>query len=147
MEEWDTYSLQIVEKEDVIPASTLPSMLPLLSASEDEEDSSEVTCNWTSSDAEDAAGSILPDITAETFSDTHRTDLQGCTFAFPSEYTTMEMFQQGMPLGMPVNTSVTPPVESKTGNTDLTVLKSGLDYIRQFSTSPTSDTEVMSTIL
>ncbi|XP_044030201.1 uncharacterized protein LOC122865602 isoform X2 [Siniperca chuatsi] len=120
VEEWDTNSLQIIEKEDEIPASTLASTLPLLHVSEDEGDSPEITFNWIQRDTEDATGDILPDITAETFLDIHRTDPQSSPFAFSSEYTTMEMFQQGMPQGMPVNTSVTEAMESDPEDTDLT---------------------------
>lgn len=146
VEEWYTNSLQIVEKEDVVPASALASMLPLLHASEDEGDSPEMTCNWIQRDTEDATGDVPPDVTAETFS--QRTDLQTSPSAFPSEYTTMEMFQQVMPQGVPANpTSVTQATESELEDTDLTVVKSGLDYVRQCSTSPILDSEEMSTIL
>lgn len=143
MEEWDTNSLQIVEKEDVIPASTLPSMIPLLHASEDDVDSPEMTCNWIQGDTEDATGDISPDITTETLPDVQRTNPQSSPFAFSSDYTTMEMFQQGMPPGIPVNTSVSQAMESEPEDTDLTVVKSGLHYIGQFSTSPNSDSKEM----
>lgn len=153
MEEWDTNSLQIVEKEDVTPARTLPSMLPLLQASEDEDedeanedeadkDSSEMTRSWIPRDAEDSTGN-LPDIAAETFSHIQRTDVQSSPFAFSSGYTTMELFQQGMPPAGTANTSVTHAVESEPEDADTTVLKSGLDYIRQLSTSPVLDNEEM----
>lgn len=140
-EEWDTNSLQIVAKEDVNPASTLPSMLPLLRASVDEDDSAQMTCNWIQRDNEDSSGDILPDINAETILDIHRTDQQ--TSAFPSGYTTMEMFQQGVP--QPANTSVTE--ESKPAGTDFTVMKAGQDYIRHIIASPMLDIEGTSTIL
>ncbi|XP_035524312.1 interleukin-31 receptor subunit alpha [Morone saxatilis] len=135
VEEWDTNSLQILEKEEVIPASTLAS-LPLLCATEDEEDSSEIICNWFHRDAEVSSGDILPDITAETSSGIQRTDLQISPLAFTCGYTTMEMFQQGM---LPNTPTVTQAMESKAGDMDLTVVKSRLDYIRQFSTSPVLD--------
>ncbi|XP_049460879.1 leukemia inhibitory factor receptor isoform X1 [Epinephelus fuscoguttatus] len=143
VEEWDTNSLQIVEKEDVIPASTLPSMIPLLHASEDDVDSPEMTCNWIQGDTEDATGDISPDITTETLPDVQRTNPQSSPFTFSSDYTTMEMFQQGMPPGIPVNTSVSQAMESEPEDTDLTVVKSGLHYIGQFSTSPNSDSKEM----
>ncbi|XP_051268114.1 interleukin-31 receptor subunit alpha isoform X2 [Dicentrarchus labrax] len=136
VEEWDTNSLQILEKEEeVIPASTLTS-LPLLHATEDEEDSSEIICNWFHRDAEGSSGDILPDITAETFSGIQPTDLQISPLAFTCGYTTMEMFQQGM---LPNTPTVTQAMESKAGDMELTVVKSRLDYIRQFSTSPVLD--------
>ncbi|XP_070781171.1 interleukin-31 receptor subunit alpha [Enoplosus armatus] len=146
VEEWDTNSLQIVEKEDVEPASTLASVIPLLHASEDEGDSPEMTCNWIQRDTEDATGGTLPDVTAETVSDARRTDFQSSPVAFSSEYTTMEMFQQVMPQGLPAMASVTEAMEREPEDTDMTMVKSGLDYIRQFSTSPFLDSE-MSTVL
>lgn len=117
VEEWDTNSLQIVEREDVIPNSASPSILPLLHAPEDDGDSQEMTCNWIQSDTEDANGDIPPETSQQT-------EVQSSPFAFSSDYTTMEMFQQGMPQGMPANTSVIQPED-----TDLTVGKSELDYI------------------
>ncbi|XP_074473398.1 interleukin-31 receptor subunit alpha [Sebastes fasciatus] len=145
VEEWDTNSLQIVEKEDA--ASTLPSMVPLLCASEDEADSPEMTRNWIQRETEDATGDIPPNITAETLPDIQQTDPRSSPLAFPSGYTTMEMFQQGMPQGVPADASVTQATESDPEDTDSTVVKSGLDYIGQFSTSPISDSEEMSAIL
>ncbi|KAM9338712.1 leukemia inhibitory factor receptor [Symphorus nematophorus] len=140
VEEWDTNSLQIVEKEDEIPASTLPSTLPLLPASEDEEDEAELTC--IQRDGQDAAGVNSPYITAETFTDIQRTERQTPPpVALTTGYTTIEMFQQG---NQPANASVTQ--ESKPEETDLAMVRSGLDYVRQFSTSPTTDNEEMSTI-
>ncbi|XP_030291005.1 leukemia inhibitory factor receptor [Sparus aurata] len=143
VEEWDTNSLQIVEKEDVIPASTLTSMLPLLHPSEDEEDSEDMSGEWFQRDSEDPSDDIFPDDTIESFSDIQRTDLQTSTQVFPTGYTTMEMFQHGMP--QPVSTPVTQEAESV--EADLTAVKSSLDYVRQFSTSPILDSEDMSTIL
>ncbi len=143
VEEWYSNSLQIVEKE-VIPASTLAAMLPLLHASEDEGGSPDMTCSWIQRDTEDATGDALPDVTAETFS--RQTDFQTSPFAFPSEYTTMELFQQVMPQGVR-NTSLTQDTESEPEDTDLTAVKSGLDYVGQFSTSPVLDSEEISSIL
>lgn len=137
VEEWDTNSLQVVEKEVVIPAN-----LPLLHASEEEGE----TCNWIHRDTEDATGGILPDATTDTVSNMPRTDLQSSPFAYSSEYTTMEMFNQVMPQCIPANTDVTEAEKSESEDTDLTVVNSGLDYIRQFSSSPTMDSK-LSTIL
>ncbi|XP_041816671.1 leukemia inhibitory factor receptor [Chelmon rostratus] len=106
VEERDTNSLHIVEEEDVIPASMSPSMPLLLHASEDKEDSPETTCPWVQTDNEGTDGDIPPDVTAETFSDIRQTDLHTSPFAFQSGYTTMEMFQQAMPQGVPANMSV-----------------------------------------
>ncbi|XP_068562652.1 interleukin-31 receptor subunit alpha [Cebidichthys violaceus] len=132
VEEWDTNSLRLVEKEDATPASASPSMLSLLHASEDEGDSAEMTRDRIQRDTEDAAGDVPPDGAEGTFPDIRRTDTQSSPFAFSSEYTTLDMFQRGMP----ANTSVTQATENKPEDTDSTVVKSGLDYIRQFSTSP-----------
>ncbi|XP_038588961.1 interleukin-31 receptor subunit alpha isoform X2 [Micropterus salmoides] len=146
VEEWDTHSLHIVEKENVVPASTLASMLPLLRASDNEEDSTEMTRSWIHSDTEDATGDIDRDSNAETFSANQQTHRQSPPFAFSCDYTTMEMFQQVMPQGVPANTSVTQAIESEPEETDLTGVKSGLDYVRQFSTSPTCGSEEMSMV-
>ena len=143
VEEWDTNSLQIVEKEDVLPASTLTSMLPHLHSSEDEEDSEDMSCEWFQRDSEDPSDDIFPDDSTELVSEIERTDLQTPTQAFPTGYTTMEMFQQGMP--QPVSTPVTQ--ENEPEEADLTAVKSSLDYVRQFSTSPILDSEDVSTIL
>lgn len=145
VEEWDTNSLQVVEREDVIAASTLPSTPPLLHDSEDEGDSAEMTCNWIQRDTEDAAGDILPYIRAETFAGIQQTDLHTSPLAFASGYTTMEMFQQVTPQGVPANASVTQ--ESKSEEADLTVVKSGLDYVRKISASSILDNKDTSTIL
>ncbi len=138
MEEWDTNSLQLVEREVVIPASPLPSVLPLLHASEDEEDAA-MTCDWNQRDTEDADGDSS-DITEETLSDIQRTNHQAAPPAFFSGYTTMELFQQGNPQGLPANTSVTQEIKLET---NLTGVNSTFDYIRQFSTSPTFDSQEM----
>ncbi|XP_008274360.1 interleukin-31 receptor subunit alpha [Stegastes partitus] len=130
VEEWDTNSLQIVEKEAVIPASTLPSAL--LCAAEDEEDSPEMICDWFQMDTDSAAGEISPEDTTDTLLETQQTNIQNAPLVFSSGYTTMEMFQQGMPQGLPVNTAATEAVESQPE--DMTVSKSGMDYLRQFST-------------
>ncbi|KAM8742846.1 interleukin-6 receptor subunit beta [Acanthopagrus schlegelii] len=143
VEEWDTNSLQIVEKEDVLPASTLTSMLPHLHSSEDEEDSEDMSCEWFQRDSEDPSDDIFPDDSTELVSEIERTDLRTPTQAFPTGYTTMEMFQQGMP--QPVSTPVTQDTEPE--EADLTAVKSSLDYVRQFSTSPIMDSEEVSAIL
>lgn len=142
VEEWDTNSLQIVEKEAAIPAN----MLPFLHISEDEGDSAEMTCNWMKRNTEDATRGILPDATIDTRSNMPQTDIHNPPLAFSSEYTTMEMFNQLMPQGIPANTDDTQAGESESEDTDLTVVQSGMDYIRQFSTSPTLESE-LSTVL
>lgn len=149
MEERDTNSLHIVEEEDVIPASMSPSMPLLLHASEDKEDSPETTCPWVQTDNEGTDGDIPPDVTAETFSDIRQTDLHTSPFAFQSGYTTMEMFQQAMPQGVPANMSVARESEPEEADRahQRTIVKSELDYVRQFSTSPILDNEDISTIL
>lgn len=145
VEEWDTNSLQIVEKEAVIPASTLPSVLPLLCAADEEEDAPEMTWDWNQTDTDSAAEEMSPGDTTDMLSDTQQTNLQSPPMVFSGGYTTMEMFQQTMPQGVAVNTAVTQVMESQPENT--TVLKSGMDYIRQFSTSPSLDSEQLSMIL
>eukprot|EP00064_Thunnus_orientalis_P013958 superscaffoldBa00002348_g13999 len=148
VEEWDTNSLHIVEKEAVIPVITLPSTIPLLRDSEDEEESPEMTCDdWFQRDSDDTTGDIIPHATADAFSDTQQTNLQSSPCAFSSEYTTMEMFQQVIPQGTLANTSVTEAMESEPEDIELTVMKSGLDYLGHFGTSPVLDSEEISTFL
>lgn len=146
VEEWDTKSLQIVEKEAVPPANISPSMLPLLCGLDSEGDSPDVTCNWIQRQTDDAAGDGSSDNTTDTLMEAQQTDLQSFPFAFPTGYTTMEMFQQVMPQG---STAVIHDMESEPEDTDSPLLSSrkGLDYVRQFSTSPVSDSDQMFTIL
>ncbi|KAF3849297.1 hypothetical protein F7725_015794 [Dissostichus mawsoni] len=147
VEEWDTNSLRIVEKQEVIPASPLPSMLPLLHASDDEEDSTEMTCNWIQGDTGDSTEEIPSDITGKILPDINRIDPQSSPFTFPCDYTTIEMFQQGIPQSMPARTSFSQDTESDPEDTEWTVVKSGLDYMSQFSTSPILDGKEISAIL
>lgn len=142
VEEWDTNSLQIVEKEAAIPAN----VIPFLHTSKDEGDSAEMTCNWIQRDTEDVTGGFLPDATTGTRSHVPQTELHSPPLAFSSEYTTMEMFNQLMPQGIPADTVATQSEESESEDTELTVVRTGMDYIRQFSTSPTLESE-LSTIL
>ncbi|AWP15568.1 putative interleukin-31 receptor subunit alpha-like [Scophthalmus maximus] len=132
VEEWDTDSLRIVEKEGVV----LPSVLLLLHDSkdeedeEDEEDSSEAICNWTL-DTEHAGGHVVPDDTTDAVS-----DFQSSPVAFSSEYTTLESFQQLMPQGNPAITQ-----DLGSDPPDTTVVKLRLDYVKRFSASPTLGSE------
>ncbi|XP_033951177.1 leukemia inhibitory factor receptor isoform X2 [Pseudochaenichthys georgianus] len=147
-EEWDTNSLKIVEKQEVIPASPLSSMLPLLHASDDEEeDSTEMTCNWIQGDTGDSTEEIPSDIAGQIIPDINRIDPQSSPFTFPCDYTTIEMFQQGIPQSMPARTSFSQDTESDPEDTEWTVVKSGLDYMSQFSTSPILDGKEISRIL
>ncbi|XP_035766200.1 protein sidekick-1, partial [Neolamprologus brichardi] len=145
-EEWETKSLHIIEKEAVAPATILPAMLPLLCGLDKRGDSPGITCNWIQTETDDGTGNISPNNTTDTLLETQQTDLQSFPFPFPSGYTTMEMFQQVMPQSI---TAVTQDMESDPEDTDLTVFnpKPGLDYVRQFSTSPVSDSDHLSTIL
>lgn len=121
-------------------------MLPLLCGLDKRGDSPGITCNWIQTETDDATGNISPNNTTDTLLETQQTDLQSFPFPFPSGYTTMEMFQQVMPQSI---TAVTQDMESDPEDTDLTVFnpKPGLDYVRQFSTSPVSDSDHLSTIL
>ncbi|CAJ1070418.1 interleukin-31 receptor subunit alpha [Xyrichtys novacula] len=127
VEDGETNSFQLVENEEQSP---VPSMLPLLHGMEDDEDQPEMTSGWIDSAAEDTAGDTLP----RTASDIPRTVLQGPAFVFPTGYTTIEMFQQGMPGGVQANISLTQDaLDSDPEVTDLTTMASRLDYVRQFS--------------
>ncbi|XP_028273409.1 protein sidekick-1 isoform X2 [Parambassis ranga] len=136
VEERDTESLQLVEKVAATPASTSPSTIPLLHHSGDETDSAGATCNWMQTDT----GSMTGDFMSDEFKtlDTQRTVVQSSPLTFSSEYTTIEMFQQAMPQPAP---SV---LEAEAA--DVTVVPSRMDYIRQFSSSPTSEGEHLSTV-
>ncbi|XP_053195483.1 interleukin-31 receptor subunit alpha [Scomber japonicus] len=148
VEEGDTDSLHVVEKEAVIPESTLQSTLPLLHHCEDEEELPEMTLDdWIQRDNDDDTGDDIPRVPADTLSETQRTNLQSSPFAFSSEYTTMELFQQAMPQGTPANTSVTEDMESEPEDIDFTVVRSDLDYVRQFSTSPVEDWNVTDEVI
>lgn len=101
VEEWDTNSLQIVEQEKAIAASASPSTPPLLRDSEGEEDSAEMTCDWVQGDAGDAPGDTPPPYSHEqTLTDTQRPS----PLVFASGYTTLEMFRQVTPQGVPADT-------------------------------------------
>lgn len=124
VEEGDTNSLQIVEKEEA--ADTLPSLL--LQHSEDEGRSAEASTALVQSD--DAAAAA-PYVHADMFGYGAKTDLHVCPPAFASGYTTMEMFQQAMPQGSPAST---PADQGRYPEmADLMVGNARLDYIRRFS--------------
>ncbi|XP_030004398.1 protein sidekick-2 isoform X2 [Sphaeramia orbicularis] len=144
VEEYDTNSLQIIEKEAAIPVSVLPSILPLLHNSEEEEDVPEVTCDGMQRDSEDATGDGAPDNPA----DTQHTDLDRSQFVFTSGYTTMEMFQQQV-MPQTAQTAAPQDVESEPEKvTAWTVVRPGLDYIHQFSIDRlVLDHEDISTVL
>ncbi|XP_008421701.1 interleukin-31 receptor subunit alpha [Poecilia reticulata] len=134
VEEWDTKSFQILEREAVIPSQTL-SMLPHVRTCED--DSLEMAHAWSERDGDSTADN---DDTTNTLLDTQRTHFQSSPFTFAGGYTTMEMFQQLTPQWTMEGGSNTPSIEGEPE--DFTVLKSmRLDYVRQFSTSPPSDSE------
>lgn len=136
-EEWDTKSFQILEMEAAVPPQTLSSMLPHVRTCED--DTLEMAHAWSEGDGDSAAD----DDTADTLLDTQRTHFQSSPFTFAGGYTTMEMFQQLTPQWVAEGGS-----NIKGEPEDLTVLKSvRLDYVRQFSTSPPSDSEFTSTLL
>lgn len=136
MLEWDTSSLQLLEKE-----TTFPSMLPLLHDSEDE--GTETASNWIHRDSEDADGENLPEATADASLNVQQTNLQSSPLVFSGGYTTMEMFQQVMPQASCANTqTVTQATDSDAADACVTVVRSGLDYVRQISTSPTLGCEM-----
>lgn len=136
MEEGDTNSLQIVEKEEDV--DTLPS--PLLQPSEDEGRSAETS---TALVQRDDAAAAAPYIHADMLACGAKMDLHVCPPAFASGYTTMEMFQQAMPQGEPAST---PADQGRYPQmADLMVGNAKLDYIRRFS--GTSITDDMFTIM
>ncbi|XP_023194627.1 interleukin-31 receptor subunit alpha-like [Xiphophorus maculatus] len=141
VEEWDTKSFQILEREAVILPQASSSMLPHVRTCED--DTLEMARAWSERDGDSATDD---DDTADTLLDTQRTHFQSSPFTLAGGYTTMEMFQQLTPQWMTEGGSNTPGIEGEPE--DFTVLKSKrLDYVRQFSTSPPSDSEFTSALL
>lgn len=94
MEERDTDSLQIIEKEQASAACTSASVALLLHGTEDEGDSA--ICKWAQEDTEDAPVDMLIDV--------HQTDLHAAPLAFAGGYTTMETFRQAMAQEVPLTT-------------------------------------------
>lgn len=105
--ERDTSGLRVVEKEDAIP-STSTSTVPLLG---EEEEAPETTRNRIQRDHEDETGDIRVHGTEETLPDPRSSPL-----AFSGDYTTLEMFQRGMP----ATTSGTQTTQSKPEEPDST---------------------------
>ncbi|KAM9841630.1 leukemia inhibitory factor receptor [Aulostomus maculatus] len=129
VEEWDTNSLQIIEEQPAVPVSALPSAFSLLCDTEGEE----MSCDRIQTDTDDATGDTTTNITADTSLDLGQTNLPEAPLAFTGDYTTMEMFQQGVL----ANTAVTQVVQIE--DMDFAVVKSG--YVRPFSSSPVPDNE------
>ncbi|XP_029372082.1 leukemia inhibitory factor receptor-like [Echeneis naucrates] len=130
-EECDSNSFQLLEREAEVLSNTMPSLLPFLCGSRAEGSSLQTTADWIQNDPEEGTGNVRSDETTDTFSNVRQTDFQSSPLAFSSGYTTMEMFQQV------TNTAVTQDAESDSEDAHWTVVKSRLDYMRQFSTSPT----------
>lgn len=130
MEEGDTNSLQIIEKEEA--ADALPP--PLLQHSEDEGRSAEASTTLVQ---RDDAAAAAPYVHADMLGYGAKTDLHVCPPAFASGYTTMEMFQQAMPQGAPAST---PADQGRYPEmADLMVGNTRLDYIRRFSDTSITD--------
>lgn len=102
MEEWDTDSLQIVQKEQAITACISAEMPSLLDGPEDE------------------------------FGDVQETHVDDTPVA--GGYSTMETFRQAVLVSTLVSQEREPGV---------TVLRSQLDYIRQFSADSTWDNQTL----
>lgn len=119
VEERDTDSLQIIEKERANAACTSASVTLLLHGTEDEGDSA--ICKWAQEDTEDVPGDMLTDV--------QQTDLHAAPLAFASGYTTMETFRQAM--AQEVSLTTWANEGRKPEGTDVTAVKSGLDYVRQ----------------
>lgn len=102
-----------------------------------------MTSKRSQKDLDGDAGALSPVLEADSVLEKQRADCLGCTVAFTSDYTTMEMFQQMMPQ-TPAHEVI--PTGMKTKSEEFTVVRTKLDYVRQFSTSSTSDCQQMSTI-
>lgn len=135
VEEWDTDGLQVIENNNMVLPGHVPFFFPLLSETEEVKDSLEITCDWIQTDTEDAAED--DNATAST------TNFQQTTFAFSSDYTTMEMFQQAMPkAATAVNTAVSQDIEG-----DAAGGGGSSGHVGQCDTSPTLASEEMATVL
>lgn len=104
-----------------------------------------MTCNWIQMDTDSTAGDNAPDDTTETLLNTQQSDIQSSPLTFAGDYTTMEMFQQLICQDVELDATDTAVNEKDMDNIMLKALTS--DYVRQFSTSPPSDSDHMSTIL
>ncbi|XP_076020492.1 leukemia inhibitory factor receptor isoform X2 [Genypterus blacodes] len=132
VEEWDTISLQIIEKEPLTADGSLQSVLPHLHDLEEEDNSPAATGNWIQIQTENPSTDALPGDTQAMFTNTQQTDLQSSPLALSSDYTTMELFLQGALQSVPTIKQAT---EIQPDRTDLTVVRSGPGYLRQFSTN------------
>lgn len=76
----------------------------------------------------------LLDGSEDDFGDVKETQLSAAPIALGGGYTTMEMFQQAVSLSTPVSQEREP---------DVTVQRTQLDYVRQFSTDSTWDNQAL----
>lgn len=138
VEEGDTDSLQIVDRDgqqEEAAASAAEALLPWLpqdKEDEEEEDKDHFTETLTASIQERPAGAaadIQPYIPADTFTGGPRVDLhKGPPPAIASGYTTLEMFQQATPQGVPASAQTTRQTEEEE-------VKPRSSCIRQLSTN------------
>lgn len=103
-----------------------------------------MTCNWIQSDTDSTAGENPPNNTMDTLLETQRTDLQSSPLTFGGDYMTMELFQKVCQVEE-TDATVTAVIENNSDNKTVKALR--LNYVRQFSTSPPSDSEHVSTSL
>lgn len=102
-------------------------------------------CNWIQLDTDSTAGDNPPDNRTDTLLETQRPDLQSSPLTFGGDYMTMELFQKLICQDEETDATVTAVNENNLENMTGKALR--LDYVRQFSTSPPSDSEHMSTCL
>ncbi|XP_029920645.1 interleukin-31 receptor subunit alpha [Myripristis murdjan] len=140
-EEWDTESLHIVERApESTRADSAPPIMPYVFRDTEADENSESELlqpdepfDWTETDINSVAG-LLPGVTVATFVEPIRQDFPCAPLPFPSGYTTMEMFQQGMSHSISEDTTAAAPAAAlQPEDTDVTVKTPGLDYTRQFS--------------
>lgn len=76
----------------------------------------------------------LLDGSEDDFGDVQETQLSAAPLALAGGYTTVEMFRQAVSASTPVSQEREP---------EMTVLRSQLDYVRQFSTDSTWDNQTL----
>ncbi|XP_056146446.1 leukemia inhibitory factor receptor [Lampris incognitus] len=115
LEEWDTYSLHIIDKgAESTTSELLPSNLAEAEGNSDSEQLSTDSLNvdWFQEETETASEDLFSHITAGASVDMQQKESESLPFTFPSDYTTMEMFQQATPSSTPALTTASNKVSS-----------------------------------
>ncbi|KAM4634059.1 interleukin-6 receptor subunit beta [Polymixia lowei] len=147
LEEWDTDSLQIIELSPTV-TSYLTHDTEVERNSHSELSPDAPCVDQYQRDTGSTSGELSSGATADASSNMQQKDSQSSPFNFTSGYTTMELFQQAVPQSVAASiTTVSQAAAHKPEETDSTVIRSELDYVRQFSTSPVNSSEECSTFI